>query len=77
MQLAKPIRSKVILFTVKQIARFLRGVHGLCTLLLLVHLDPYYLMSVVANLLRKGSQLRSCRYLASIPLIVVPGLKHF
>ena len=47
-------------------------------------------MGVVANLLqtslaamalpgksRMGSQLQSSRYLAYIPLIVAPGLKHF
>ena len=77
MQLARPIRGEVFLFTVKQIAGLLRGVHDLHTQSLLVHLDLYYLMVVVANLLRTGSQSRSCRYLAGIPLIVAPGLKRF
>ena len=52
-QLTRPIRGEVFLFTVKQIVRLLRSVHGLCTLLLLVHLDLYYLMGVVANLSRR------------------------
>ena len=38
------------MFTVKQIARLLRGVHGLHTLMQLVHLDLYYLMGVIVNL---------------------------
>ena len=58
MQLARPIRGEVILFTVKQIVRLVRGVHGLRTLLLLVHLD-LYLMGVVPNLTRTGFQSRS------------------
>ena len=38
---------------------------------LLVHLN-LYLMGVVVNLLRTGSQSQSCRYLVSIPVVVVP-----
>ena len=47
---ARPIRGEVFLFTVKQIARLLKGVHGLRTPLLLVHIDLYYSIGVVVNL---------------------------
>ena len=61
------------------IARLLRGVHGLHTLLLLVHLDLYFNGSGCEPIVNgiPNSQLQSCRYLASIPVMLAPGLKRF
>ena len=67
-QLARPIRGEVILFTVKQIVRLLRASCAWSPYSITISPPrSYYLMGVVVNL---GIPIAK-------PLIVAPGLKRF